>query len=113
MKKEISQGISRITKSVLDRLATSTSAVTTGAQSFADFAMNRKMAELRKEIADLLADQQMANQFLEVLNQLMDKQRSRVKETLKMIADGQSTTQSNIESLSNANGMMAGMMGKA
>lgn len=39
--------------------------------------------------------------------------RSRVKETLKMIADGQNTTQSNIESLSNANGMMAGMMGKA
>ena len=113
VKQEVSAGIARILKSGLEHLTTVTNAVTTGSQSIFDFVMNRKMAELRREIADLMADQQLANQFLEVLNQLMDKQRSRVKETLKMIADGQNTTQSNIESLSNANGMMAGMMGKA
>ncbi|MGF1740052.1 type III secretion system translocon subunit SctE [Vibrio profundum] len=112
LKKEIFQGINRINMSVFNRVMAATKDVTIGAQSIADFAMNRKMAQLRKEIKDLLADQQMANAFLEVLNQLMDKQRTRVKETLKMVADSQSTTQSNIQQLSSANGMMAGMMAK-
>ncbi|MCL9783801.1 type III secretion system translocon subunit SctE [Vibrio sp. S4M6] len=112
VKKEVAHEINRVTRAILNQVVNGTTAITTGVQSFTDFALERKMADLRKEVADLLADQQMANQFLDVLNQLMDKQRTRVKETLKMISDGQSTTQSNIENLSNATGMMAGMMGK-
>ncbi|WP_108651892.1 type III secretion system translocon subunit SctE [Dongshaea marina] len=113
VKQEVKDGIKSLTKAIVTSAArAATDFVSGGISSFYNFAMKREMADLQKEISDLLADQQMMDSFLEVLNQMMDKQRSRVKETLKMISDGQNTTQSNIENLSNASGMMANMMGK-